>query len=194
MRTNHLVRIRLPLSLAAAACAALALLACTSSGDGGRGATDDYLLRGATVTPDTPTALEYVDLTESSGDGESTCIAVTAHRVFGMFNASFTVSYDPTVLRFTGFDAAGTCIGTGSAVLPAQVDASTTPGDVVVGLSRNAAVTNAGVDCGHLIDLCFDVIGEGSTRVAFTGNREIQDPSGAPIAVTWYGSDVETRL
>lgn len=190
----HSVRARSLALAASLLCCAGLLLACTSSGDGGRGSTEEFLGRGAQVTPDVATSLEYVDLTESSGDSTSTSIAVTAHRIFGVFNATFTVSYDPTALAFSGFDAAGTCMGSGSAVLPPQVDATSTPGDVVVGLSRNIANTTSGVDCGHLIELHFDVIGTGSSRLAFTGNREFQDPTGAPIPASWVGSDVETRL
>ena len=187
------VKARLLLATIAALTASI-MLGCMSSGDGGSGGTGDFLNRGAEVTSDTTAAWEFVRLEKVSGDRDSACIAVEALRAFNVFNASFTLSYDPGVLRYTSFDAAGTCIGSGAAVLPPLVDATITPGNVVVGLSRNGATTSTGVDCGQLITLCFDVIGDGDTRLTFTGNRQLQDPTGTPVAVQWLGADLMTRL
>jgi len=188
-----LVQARFLLATVAALTASM-MLGCTSSGDGGAGGTDDFLNRGAQVSSDTTAALEYVRLEKVSGDRDSACIGVEAIRAFNVFNASFTLSYDPGVLRYTSFDPAGTCIGSGAEVLPPLVDATTTPGNVVVGLSRNGAITSTGVDCGQLITLCFDVIGDGDTRLTFTGNRQLQDPTGTPVAMQWLGADLTTRL
>lgn len=187
------MRTRLVLPALAAAACAFVLLSCTSSGDGGSGGLDDFLSQGANVISDGTTALEYVDLAKISGDSTSACIAVQAYRTFDVFNASFTLTFDPTMLDYVSFDDAGSCIGSGSDVLPTLVDAST-PGQLVVGLSRNSANTSTGVNCGLLLNLCFAVIGEGDTRLTFTGNRELQDPAGAPIAVQWVPADLQTRL
>ena len=177
-----------------AALTASMMLGCTSSGDGGTGGTGDFLNRGAEVTSYTTDALESVRLEKVSGDRDSACIAVEAIRAFNVFNASFTLSYDPSVLRYTSFDAAGTCMGSGAVVLPPLVDATITPGNVVVGLSRNGATTSTGVDCGQLITLCFDVIGDGDTLLTFIGNNEIQDPTGTPVDVAWVSANLKTRL
>ena len=189
------MRARSLASIVAAAACAVVLLACTSSGDGGTGGTDDFLNQGAHVTSDGPAAgnLEYVDLARISGDSTSACIAVEAHRTFDVFNATFTLTYDPTMIEYASFDDAGTCMGSGAAVLPTLVDAATTPGQIVVGMSRNIANTSTGVTCGRLLNLCFTVVGEGDTRLTFTGNREIQDVNGNPIPVEWVPADLQTR-
>lgn len=175
--------------------AAAALLSCTSSGDGGTGATGEYLDRGAAITPVAPTALEYVDITKVSGDRDSVCVAVTAHRAFSVYAVAFTLSYDASKLRYVSYDDTANCIGSGTAVLPAQVDASQ-PGQIIVGMSRNIATTSTAVDCGLLMQVCFDVIGTGDTTMAFTGNRQFlgPPPTGAPVTVEWTASDVHTQL
>lgn len=179
--------------LLASACAA-ALLSCQGAGDGGVGGTNDYLNRGVTVTPDATAALSYVSILETGGDATTTCIGVDARRVSNVFSAAFSLTYDPTLLRYTGFDASTSCLGTGAAVLTPQVDWTTTPGRIVVGLTRNAATTTTGVNgCGHLIDLCFDVIGEGEFDMDFTGNLALLEPDGDPVAdlgTNWIGGRV----
>jgi hypothetical protein len=189
------VRARLLLAASAAA-ATILLVGCTSSGDGGRGGTNDFLNRGATVTSDSPSGPEYVSMTEITGDRDSTCVGIEATRAFDVFNASFTITYDASMLSYTGFVDSNTCLGSGTAVLPTQVDAASTPGQVVVGIARNAANTTTGADCspGELIQLCFNVIGTGSSRLRFTGNTELQDPTGGTISVEWLDADVDTQL
>ena len=174
---------------------AATMLACSSSGDGGVAGTNNYLNAGAEVTPGTATALEWVDIVEASGTRTSTCLGIDAHRAFGVFAGAFTLTYDPVRLRYASFDDSATCLGAASVRLPAQVDASQ-PGRVIVGVTRSAAATTTGVDCGRLIVLCFDVIGEGRSRVEFTGNRQLfgPPPAGAPVAVEWVGSEVVTSL
>jgi hypothetical protein len=114
--------------------------------------------------------------------------------VSNVFSAAFSLTYDPTLLRYTGFDASTSCLGTGGTVLTPQVDWTTTPGRIVVGLTRNAATTTTGVNgCGHLIDLCFDVIGEGEFDMDFTGNLALLEPDGDPVAdlgTNWIGGHV----
>ncbi len=174
---------------------AASVLGCSSSGDGGVTGTNDFLNAGAEVTPRTATMLEYVDITEASGTRTSTCLAIDAHRAFGVFAAAFTLQYDPASLRYRSFDDGATCLGDTSVRLPAQVDA-TQPGLIIVGVTRNAAATTTGVTCGRLIELCFDVIGEGDTQLTFVGNRQLigPPPAGAPVAVEWVTSDLKTRL
>ena len=173
---------------------AAVLVSCQGAGDGGVTDTTDYLNRGVVVTPTATSALSYVSILETAGDATTTCIGVDARRVSNVYSAAFSVTYDPTLLRYTGFDASTSCLGTGASVLAPQVDATTTPGRIVVGLTRNAATTTTGVNgCGHMIDLCFDVIGEGTFTMAFTGNLALLDPTGAPVAdlgTNWVGGTI----
>lgn len=180
----------LPLALVATAL----LSACTGVGDGGQSGVDDFLARGATVVSDGATPNRYVDFVKVSGDRTSACIAIEAHRdVFDLFAVAFTVSYDPAMLRYSGFIDSDSCLGTGAAVLPTQVDTSA-PGRIIVGQSRNSATTSTGVTCGRVVQLCFDVIGEGDTRLEFTGNRALLASDGSTITNDWVGATVQTRL
>ena len=181
-------------ALVLAIASAALLISCQGAGDGGVTDTNNYLNRGVVVTPNTTAALSYVSILETAGDATTTCIGVDAYRVSNVFSAAFSLTYDPTLLRYTGFDASTSCLGTGSAVLSPQVDAVTTPGRIVVGFTRNAATTTTGVNgCGHMIDLCFDVIGQGTFTVAFTGNLALLEPDADPVAdlgTNWVGGTV----
>ena len=183
----------------AGACAAL-LLSCQGAGDGGVGDTNSYLNRGVTVTPDSfdpATVQSYVTILETAGDATSTCIGVDARRLSDVFSVVFSLTYDPTALRFTGFDASTSCLGTIAVTLTPQVDAGTTPGRLVVGFTRNAATTSTGVNgCGHIIDLCFDVIGTSTFDMDFTGNLAVLKPDGSPVAdlgTNWVGGQLVVR-
>ena len=182
------------LALSSGVVATALLSACTGVGDGGESGVNSFLNRGATIVSDGATANRYVDFVKVTGDRTSACIGIEAHRdVFDLFSAAFTVSYDATKLRYTGLIDSDSCLGTGAAVLPTQVDASV-PGRIIVGQSRNAATTTTGVTCGRLIQLCFDVIGEGDTRLEFTGNRALLASDGSTISNDWVGATVQTRL
>lgn len=195
--SSSLTRVlRLLLSSALALVVTAALVSCTSSGDGGVGGTNDYLDGGAEVVSAGPTGLEWIDFVEVVGTRTTTCIAVEGHRVLDLFAVAFTISYDERALRYTGYDDDATCVGAVNELTATLVDAST-PGVIIVGVSRNAGVTTAGVDgCGRMIELCFDIIGEGDTPLTFTGNRVVYGPppTGTPIAVEWVAAEVRTRL
>ena len=184
----------------AIAVAALASLSCTGAGDGGVSGTDDYLNRGVTVEPLTPTTTSHVALRETSGDQTTSCISVEARLVSDVFSAAFTVTYDETVLRYTGLSVTSSCLGTAAETLAPQVDALSTPGELVVGFTRNGAVTTTGIDtCGRLIDLCFEVIGEGEFDMDFVGNLALLKPDGTAVdeltggSADWVSAHVTVR-
>jgi hypothetical protein len=187
------MRLLRALILGAAVSAAALLSGCTSTGDGGASGVTDFLGRGVNIVSDGASVNRYIDFVKVTGDRESACIGIEAHRdVFDAFAAGFTVQYDPSMLTYTGFVDSDSCLGTGSTVLPSQVD-STTPGQLIVGVTRNAASTTTGVTCGRFIQLCFDVAGEGDTRLEFVGNRQLYDSTGAPVSVDWVDATVQTR-
>lgn len=182
---------RLTATLVAVALALALALGCTSSGDGGVTGTNNYVNRGVTLEPipGSPSPLTSVTLVETAGDATTSCIGVRVLRVTDLFAAAFSVTYDPTILRYTGFDASASCLGTGADVLPPQVDAVTTPGRIVVGLTRNAGATNVEIDtCGYLLDLCFEVVAAGEFDMNFVGNLALLKLDGTPVA-TLTGSD-----
>ena len=191
---------RLCLAVTGAAFAALALLSCTGAGDGGVSGTNDYLNRGVHVTAPATVPLSHVGLTETAGDATTTCIGVEVHRLSNVFSTSFSVVYDPSVLRYTGSDASTSFLGTGATVLGPQVDATATPGRIVVGLTRNIASVTTGVDSGadgHVLDLCFEVVAAGEFDMIFTGNLAVLQPDGTPVldlAGNWIGSHVKVVL
>lgn len=189
-------------SLAVLAVALAASLSCTSSGDGGIAGTNDHLNRGVSLEPlpgtPSPLPLTRVELVERAGDATTSCIGVKVWRANELFAAAFSVTYDPTVLRYTGFDASASCLGTGTLVLPPRVDATATPGRIVVGLTRNAATTSVGVNVieDYLIDLCFEVVATGEFDMNFVGNLALLKLDGTPIdnlGSNWVGMHVVVK-
>jgi hypothetical protein len=175
----------------AAAGALVVTLSCTSSGDGGVTGTNNYLNRGVTLEPipGSPSPLTSVSLVETAGDATTSCIGIKVLRVTDVFAAAFSVTYDPAILRYTGFDASTSFLGTTAEMLPPQVDAITTPGRIVVGLTRNSAVTTVEIDgTGYLLDLCFEVVRPGEFDMNFVGNLALLKLDGTPV-VTLTGSD-----
>jgi hypothetical protein len=170
------------------------LLGCHGAGDGGQGATDEFLNRGADVVPLPATTSTYVQLVEQGGTPTQVCIAVDAFRdrITNVYSASFSVTYDPALVHFNSFDDSATCLGGPSNRLPTQVNTDT-PGLLIVGLTRDASVTTTGVTCGPLITLCFDIVGQGQFVMGFTGNLALLDPSNARLPVEWVSSTVRTR-
>ena len=50
--------------------------------------------------------------------------------------------------------------------------------------------------CGHMIDLCFDVIGTSTFDMDFTGNLAVLKPDGTPVAdlgTNWVGGQIVVR-
>lgn len=192
MTTSRMMR---PLAGAAlAALVALTLLGCTSSGDGGTGATDDFLMGGATYTSDPmpPAGSAQVFLSEATSLRGELCLDVETRFVQDLFAVAFALRYDATVLRFRDVSA-GPFLGSGNEILGVQATANEDGGVgiLTVGLTRNSdEVGLTGVDgcstgCGGaanrgaLMTLCFDLVGaaEGSP-IVFTGTLAGFDPFG----------------
>lgn len=182
----------------AGALVALALLttvlACHGAGDGGEGATDEFLNRGADVVSFPTTAMTYVQLVEDGGTPTQVCIAVDGfrNRMTDVYSAAFSVTYDQTLVSFVSVDDSGSCLGGSGSTLPTQVNTDT-PGLVVVGMTRDASVTTTGVTCGSLATLCFDIVGEGQFVMRFVGNLALLDPTNDSLPVEWVDATVTTR-
>lgn len=202
LSTSVPVRLRRLLVLPLAAVAVLALLACTSSGDGGGGLTEDFLESGAHFEPtpsgrDGADARPRVELSQSVDQRTTFCLQVDAFRVSGLYSVTFTVAYDSTQADFRGYTV-GDLLGNDLLV---SVDGSV-DGQVVVGLTRQfpvhgmTGVNTTGGEPGGLIELCFDVEGEGTDRqVSFIPNLALEDFDGNSIGVVeWLGGLLTTRL
>ena len=87
----------------------------------------------------------------------------------------FTVSYNPSDIQITGFDATGT-LSSGATV----VTNTDTPGQVIVSMASATALSGAGT----LIGLTADLIGPGTSNLSFTS---FQYNTGDPVAVPMNG-------
>lgn len=194
-RLPRILRRLLP--VAGTALAAAALVACTSSGDGGDDLVDDFLGMGALYESDsTPGSgtTPYVALEQSVDERDSFCVLASVHRVTELYSVTFTLQHDPAQAAFTG-STTGTFLGSN---LLASVDGST-PGEVIVGLSRQLPVHGmTGVmGEGDLIELCYDVVGDGDGRLNFIPNLALEDPAGDPVPngpAVFVGGDLSTRI
>ena len=194
-RSQPIWRIALVVSLAALGAGLLS--ACTGVGDGGTDSTDQYLNRGADVTSDARPADHYVWLRQDVDDRDSFCVAVDVDSGTNVFSAAFTLTYDTRYVRPASYSVMTGCLGLSGSTLPPQVDWSRTPGEIVVGLTRDASSTTTGVSCGHLIDVCFDILDGGTFTLGFTGNLALLQPDGTPVAgidtSDFIEATVETR-
>lgn len=189
-------RLGLPLL---AACAAWTLLSCTSSGDGGDDLVDDFLETGALYASDMSPGsgtVPYVDMDQSVDQRDRFCVAVSAHRVMSLYSVTFTLSHDPAQVAF---DEDSSSVGPflGSGLLVSLDDA--TAGEVRVGVTRELSTHGmVGVDGeGVIIDLCYDVVGDGDGRLNFIPNLALEDPMGNPVPngpPVFVGGDLSTRL
>jgi hypothetical protein len=195
VRLSRLARRLLP--LAGAALAAAALVACTSSGDGGDDLVNDFLGTGALyesdAAPGSGTA-PYVDMEQTVDERDEFCVAVSVHRVTELYSVAFTLQHDPAQAAFSG-STVGTFLGSS---LLTSVDGST-PGQVIVGLSRQLPVHGmTGVmGEGELIELCYDVVGDGEGRMNFIPNLALEDPNGDPVPngpPIFVGGDLATGI
>ena len=188
---------RLALLALVAACSA-ALLGCTSSGDGGSDLVDDFLETGALFTSDAPNAgtRPYVQMEQSVDERDRFCVAVSVYQVTNLYSVAFTLQHDPAQATFdASTSSAGSFLEAGSETL---ID-GTTPGEVIVGQTRvNPIHGMTGVSGeGLLVELCYDVVGDGDGRLTFIPNLALEDatgasvPNGPPIFV---GGELSTRL
>jgi len=186
--------------------AAVALLACTSSGDGGTGLTDDFLESGALFESDTTpaggSADPWVGLTQSVDQRTVFCLDVDAYRVSDLYSVAFTLTYDSNQADLRSYSVGDLLIGDfAESDLLVSVDGSS-DGLVLVGLTRKLevhqmeGVSTTGGDPGHLIQLCFDIFGEGTERgVNFIPNLALEDFDGNSLgAVEWIDGVLTTRL
>jgi hypothetical protein len=202
LTTTAPVLLRRLLALPFAALAVAALLACTSSGDGGMDLTDDFLDSGAHFEADASLRAPgdpnpRVEISMSEGDRTSFCLDVDAFRVANLYSVSFTLAFDGSQAELTSY-AVGDLLGSDLLV---SVDGSS-DGQVIVGLTRQfpvhgmTGVSTSGGDPGHLIELCFNIDGEGVERpVGFLPNLALEDFDGNSVGPTeWLGGLLTTAL
>jgi hypothetical protein len=191
--------VRRLLLLAGAALAAVGLVACTSSGDGGEDLVNDFLGTGALYESDsTPGSgtTPYVAMEQSVDERDEFCVAVSVFRVTELYSVAFTLQHDPAQAAFKG-STTGNFLGVPASLL-VSVDGST-PGQVIVGLSRRLTVHGmTGVmGEGELIELCYDVVGDGEGRMNFIPNLALEDPAGDPVPngpAVFVGGDLSTGV
>ena len=200
MTSRHVLRRTAALALAALA--ALLLLACTSSGDGGLVGTPTGTLDPST---NVPTGTQGYAFLQQEGSGSGTlCVGVWVDRVIDLYSVSFTLSFDPTVMRFASA-APGSFLGTAAQTLPFQVDTEPDqpPGiasSVIVGLTRNRDTAPTGVNGGpgKVATVCFDLVGPATASIIrFTPNRRGQDSTGADVIpdldTHWLGGTITVQ-
>jgi hypothetical protein len=170
------------------------LVSCTGVGDGGSSSTDQYLNRGADITSDPRPADHYVWLRQDVDDRDSFCVAVDVDSGLDVFSAAFTLTYDTRYVRPASYSVAGGCLGLSGSTLPPQVDWSRTPGQIVVGLTRDASSTTTGVSCGHLIDICFDILDGGTSTLGFSGSLALLQPDGTAVVGIDSSDFIEAEL
>jgi hypothetical protein len=132
-------------------------------------------------------------MVRDSGTRTSICLGVDVSPVLDLFSVAFTLRYDPTVLRYTGFQP-GDFLGSASeTIVEVSAQPSTAPNSVVVGVTRNAAAIDPDVGVtgrGRIITLCFDLVGPGNSLMVFTGNLAGYNSGGtAPGNVVLDASD-----
>jgi hypothetical protein len=174
---------RLAAGFVAGLAAAGLLVACTSSGDGGRGDIDSVLQSGATYVSSRPSSqdVDVVYLTQVTSARDVLCLDVEVGRVSDLYALAFELEYDADVLSFREY-VEGTFFGVGGQTLeevsrrqePARglevtVVGVSRVGDVpgITGCSSSSVCATAR---GPAITLCWDVLAPGTTALTFAGN------------------------
>ena len=111
--------------------------------------------------------------TNASGNvGDSITVSLNIDEAGGLLGARLIITYDDAILNATGASNAGT-LSDGMTLTPNFA----TSGRIVLLLSTSGSPLNP-TGPGSLIDIMFDVIGPGSSTLAFT---DLPNPPGAPI-------------
>jgi hypothetical protein len=148
--------------------------------------------RSITFTPlSTTPPSNSVTLQQVSTTSNTVVIEVRMTQVNGVFAASFDLVYSSTVASFVSASE-GTFLNSGGATTQLIVN-STTPGRVIVGLSRLSASSGGASGSGTLMTVTLRSVAVGTTGVSFE-NARLGNPSGTQIAgVVFSGGTIDVR-
>ncbi len=187
------IRALLPASLVLAA---LALAGCSGT------STTIAPEPTAVFVPDADPAPEgSVTLRPGTVDGRYFDVRVSARGIEDLFGAAFRIAFDTDEIYFAGYDASGSVLAEEGVTVVCEVDSTSEPGIVKVGISRlqNDEGTVPGVDVTEDADLLVirllaasDAAG---ARIDFVADYceltdSSQPPPGNSIPATWAGGSV----
>jgi hypothetical protein len=136
-------------------------------------------------------------VTRSSGGSCGTLrLELVATDVTDLFEASFRVTFDPTVMEYDSFSVTGSHLSSDGVQL--QVFDATAAGMVDIDVSRIGSATGIDFNGEVLISLSFDRVQSfGSASAPLTiSNELLQDSDAPPVVIggiTWFGGTVELR-
>lgn len=179
--------VRRAIAPALAAFAASLLVACTSAGDGGTlGSTRRGTYTSSATVP--PGIAPYVFLSQENSGSGVVCLAVNVRRASNLYSVSFTLTYDPAVMKLVSADPVtrGPFLGTAGQTLLEWAPDPPEPGvadRVVVGLTRRDDVVATGVSGdGKIATICFTLLTPATAApVSFVSNRVGEDPAGVDV-------------
>jgi hypothetical protein len=184
---------------AAAAAGCLLLFACGSSNN----TTTTGIV--ASFAADAPSpAANSVTLQPGGATGALFNVRVSAREIDDLFGAAFWISFDTTNVAYRTCDDSTSLLRDGGEQLLVDVNSTSSPGNVKVGISRiqNADGTVKGVnvtDSRDLIVLTFVArAAVTATPIAFVDGHELATNSGAPpgnvvAGVTWAGGTLTAK-
>lgn len=181
MRLNHIVALGTVIALATVACG---------------GGSDDAVVPMAGelgFTPDSPPATRAVTLALSGGStGDQAVIDVQLTDVTSVHTASFTLSYDSSVVRYFDFDTTDSNLDSDGIQIQAIVHENM-PGTLTVGLTRLGATGIEFSGTRSLIELRFSRLADaGASPLDFTNTDLLGGAPPQPISnIVWFGGSFQ---
>lgn len=184
-----------PLGAALVAAVLLAVAACGGGGGGGGGVTPPPPppppSQGITFTTASGASTNVVALRSVGQTGARITLEVRAEVVTGLYGVAFDLTYPTSLFRLTSRSEGSFLSQSGADDTTFQA-VETTPGTVVVGISRLGPLSGAS-GSGPLITLVFDAIANGSGNFSFSRNQAFA-AEGTPLGVGWLGGSAQVAL
>jgi hypothetical protein len=160
------------------------LLACGGGGGGGSSPTQP---QAEIVFTPTSTGPGIVLAQGGTTTASNLVLEVRAAQVSGLYGVAFDLDYPSNVLHFSGYHA-GSFLAANGVQVSTQV-AETTPGHLVVGVSRLGSTTSGVDGSGVLLELDLAATAAGTGNFAFTRNGAYHS-DGSGISLAWAAGSV----
>lgn len=169
----------------------LSLISC--GGSGGSSPAGPVISKlNAQFTPSAPSPpSNSVTLQKESLSKSIVYIKILATQVTGVYDATFSLDYDSTKVKWTGQQFSGGFFETSAVPLYAvALDGGVGEGRLVVGVTLTGGATPVSGD-GVIITIPFQVIKAGTSSIDFDVNAALYDNTLTAIAgPTWSGGDI----